>query len=250
MNRTAYIERKNQLNLDEKKLVLELEKRNIPIKYFSPKQLERGKIKIIDPFLVAGNIKSMQLALKSLNKPFPLANTYPKALNQHYHREIWESTLKEALFDFKQGKNYLIKPKNDFKTFTGFLLNDLDNHGNQGKSIYSLINRLGKEYPIICSESIKIKSEFRAYVSKGILIECVWYFGDKINIDKKIVLAAVNALSSSNENLEAYALDFAILKDGSTVVLELNEGFGIDSYSSSSYTYYQVIKNRWDELYK
>ena len=242
---TAYIERKRTLDIDEKKLVMGLEHKNIPIVYFSPKQLIRDKIKIVNPFIVSGSISSVLKSLELLQIKKPLSNSYPKAIDGFYHRHLWESTLDIAISDYNRGVDYFIKPRYDFKSFTGITLQG----NNPMISLSSLINKFGKRYPILCSEIIQIQSEHRVYVVYGEVLDIVHYYGDEFTFaDTETIKEVVKKIFNSTENLAGYALDFAVTKQGKTVVLEMNEGFSIDSYSSSSDTYLRTLKARWDEL--
>ena len=184
----------------------------------------------------------------------PKANSYPKCLQEFYKRDIWEATLLDAKRDYLDNANYFIKPRYEFKTFTGF---NIQGTTDNNKDINKITNKYKHKYPIYCSELIKIISEYRVYVANNKILEIVHYWDNEIydkniiknaKINEKIVKRAVQTLSNSDENLDGYAIDFAIIENGDTVLLELNKGFSIDSYTASDETYYKVIKSRWDEL--
>lgn len=242
-NKTAYIEQNGMLLPDEKKLVIELNKRKIPIVYFSKKQLSRNKIKIEHPYLVSAGLTSMKHIFSQYNIPMPLSNSYPKELLDLYKREVMETTLGKSLIRYKKGEDFFIKPKDDFKSFTGFVAS-YDPH-----FLDKLTRKFKPDYLVYNCGIIDIKSEHRAYVAHGIVLETSNYFGDDSVLDMKAVERAINTLSLLNSTPSAYAIDFAITTDEETIVLELNEGFSIDSYDCSSENYFTVIKTRWDELY-
>ena len=188
---------------------------------------------------MAGGLSSIRLAL---GESFPKANSYPLILTEFYKRQIQSSNLIKVYSSYNKGKDCFIKPKEDFKTFTGFILSE--GTYDLGK----LIRKYGKEYPVFTSSKIDIKSEYRVYVSKGSVLDTSFYFGEGAYLDYFIVNKVIDKLNKEIDIPNSYAIDFAILEDNSTVVLELNEGFSIDSYISSSESYFKVIKNRWDEL--
>ena len=239
----AYVERNASVLLDEKKIIKELNKRNIQIVYFSNKQLLKGKIQIKDPYIVSAGLSSMKYIFSHFGIDAPLSNSYPKELSNFYDRKIEESTLQKAVFKYEQNEDFFIKPKNDFKSFTGFVMS------YNYYFISNLIKKFKPNYPIFISSLINIKSEHRVYVKNNDILETSYYYGEEIDLDMNIVKEVINILSSVEDIPSAYTIDFAITENNKTVVLELNEGFSIDSYNISSENYFKIIKTRWDELY-
>lgn len=240
----AFIERNSSLLEDEKKLVTELEKRNIEIVYFSQKQLLRNKIKLENPYIVSAGLPSMRYIFSHFGISMPISNSYPKELEALYGRDIQEDTIGNAFRRYKNNEDFFIKPRDDFKSFTGFVISE--NEYMLGK----MVRKLKPEYPVLTSTLVDIKSEHRAYIANNAILETSYYFGDDSKLDMDVVNKTVKILSETDYIPSAYAIDFAVIGNGKTVVLELNEGFSIDSYNCSSKNYFNVIKTRWDSFIK
>lgn len=249
-NQIAYIERNGQLQPDEQKVVdyLILSSK-ASIVFISLKQLTRGKIIIgKNPYLVIGGLKFMKIVFKQMGITMPHSNTYPEVLRNFLCRDVREAVLGSV--DSTISTDSFVKPRFEFKSFTGDTIQNLN--------IQKLKRKYNYDYPIWISENINIISEYRAYVVNGKILDIVEYWNSDTKVELSVsgvntIQAAVGLLTKSNENLSAYAIDFAVKFDGShgrVVLLELNEGFAIDSYTTSDEIYTKVIKTRWDELMK
>ena len=88
-------------------------------------------------------------------------------------------------------------------------------------------------------------------------------YGIKINpstVDDKVVITtrmqhakqlvelmmAVDAL----RRLNVYSIDFAVTDKGDTVLIEINDAFGLSSYGLNPIVYCQMLESRWNQIIK
>ena len=63
------------------------------------------------------------------------------------------------------------------------------------------------------------------------------------NADK--IRAAIDAFKSAPA---AYGIDFGVLSNGDTVLVEANDGYSLGSYRLNSVDYSRLLEARWAEL--
>jgi hypothetical protein len=136
---------------------------------------------------------------------------------------------------------FFVKPKTNTKLFTGFVLeSDVD--------FFQLLNLPGKT-ELYCSQVVNWISEYRIFVSSGKIVGLKNYSGeDSNNLDLNFVQNAINTLEESPEKTKAYTLDFGILSDGETTLIEWNDAFAIGSYNLNSEIYTDFLLERWKEI--
>lgn len=133
---------------------------------------------------------------------------------------------------------YFIKPKNQFKLFTGFVArSDID---------LIKIKKFPDHTPIQISELIDIVSEYRCFVMNGELLGCKNYTGSfEILPDFHFVKDAINDYKAAPI---AYTLDVAVKKNGGTTLIEINDGYGFGNYGFNYILYCKMIEARWNQI--
>ena len=63
-----------------------------------------------------------------------------------------------------------------------------------------------------------------------------------------MIAQAIRSLESAGESTAGYALDFGVLADGRTALVEWNDGFSLGSYGLEGGLYTELILARWCEL--
>ena len=238
-----WIERNSSLDIDEQKIVKYLDDNNIEYQFFSKKQLIRDKIKLIYGDFIFGSITSIIHSFKKMNIPLTSPINYPKELNGFYHRKIWTENLETAIKNSNINKDYFIKPKNEYKSFTGFLMS------NEFGKVNKLLKKYGREYELDCSEEIDFISEFRCYIVDGELKHISNYFGEEMNIEDYNYLEIINSLIT-NEKFYNTSLDLGITSNNILSVIEHNASFSIDSYDCPYHIYSELLINGWREIYR
>lgn len=232
-----------QLSPESKSLVAGLGRRNIPVELFTEKRILRRQLRLSPETLVAGSIPAVVQALHQLGIEVPEPNDYPASLRPFLHRRIWESTVgvvRDALMEGTMGSTF-VKPKGRLKRFTGRVFSTRDDtcwlEGASGRM------------PVYCSQVVEWKSEFRTYVVRGDLVGTLHYWGEAdIPPDAGEIRRAVDTLQTSGEATAAYGIDFGVLADGKTALIELNDGFGLGSYGLADDLYTDLTIARWEEL--
>jgi hypothetical protein len=132
-----------------------------------------------------------------------------------------------------------IKPADTIKAFTGFVADSpftlqVWSHGYQGD--------------VLVQPVIEIVSEYRLYVNCHKIIGMKHYRGDCLAVfDRNLIQKCVDLSYKLLDN-HSYTLDFGVLEDGSTVLIECNDGWACGNYGIEPLDYYIFVRNRWLQL--
>jgi hypothetical protein len=66
----------------------------------------------------------------------------------------------------------------------------------------------------------------------------------------EVVENAIYDFEQSNQRTDAYGIDFGVLDDGNTALIEWNDGFALGSYGLEKEIYTELILTRWEEILK
>lgn len=218
----------------------ELERQGISVMRFHAKHLLRHRVPLAPHTLVVGEIPVVESALKQLGVEPPLENCYPEVLRSFLHRRVWPSTLREvtsALITGSLGEVF-VKPRGRIKTFTGRMLDAAD--------VGSIMHHAATT-AVWCSEVVSFASEHRAFVVRGEVKSVRRYRGDAQTPDVAVIQQCVDALTKAG-HAAAYAIDFGVLRDGRTVLLEVNDGYSLGTYGCPPEISVEVLTIRWAEL--
>lgn len=189
--------------------------------------------------LVVGGIPQVLIALRQLGIEPPALPSIPEALLSYAKRRVWTSTLGEVRSNFMEGQRVFIKPlPADRKLFTGQVIS----------SFRDLIETasLPLDYPVLCSEPIDFRAEYRAFVMDGEIIGLRYYTGDfRLFPDYNVIASAVVDYPSAPA---AYSIDFGVSGDGTTILVEINDAYALGCYGLSPSLYSALIERRWQEL--
>lgn len=220
-----------------------LESRGIECELFTTKRLQRNQIQINEKTLIVGDHPTMLHVFKKLGVN-SLASSYPESLRKYLKRNIWETTVRKLLMqDDGESLNIFVKPKSKTKLFTGFVV----------QSNYDLfkLETLAKDTELYCSSVVEWISECRVFVNQSKIVGIKNYDGDEnLSLDMNIVESAIKDFENSNERTDGYGIDFGILKNGETALVEWNDGFALGSYGLDKEVYMDLILIRWKEILK
>lgn len=237
-------EQGNGLLREEEKLVFEeLNRRGIPIALYTAKRIHRRQLPLDSESLVVGDMACILGALKHLAIPEPKPNDYPASLSEFLHRRIWRSTLGKLELELRNGScpPTFAKPATRRKRFTGWAF-------NSECDLYRVCG-VSRQEKLLCSEVVTWISEYRVYVVRSEIRSVDYYAGDPgVAIDLAEVRRAIQALDKAGESYAGYAIDFGVLANGKTALVEMNDGFAIGAYSINSKNYTDMIWARWEEL--
>ncbi len=220
-----------------------LESRGIECKLFTSKRLQRSQIQIDKETLIVGDHSTMLHIFKKLGIN-SLTSSYPESLRKYLKRNIWETTVRKLLSqNNREFLNIFVKPKSKTKLFTGFVV-------QSNYDIFKL-ETLATDTELYCSSVVEWISEFRVFVNQSKIIGIKNYNGARnLQLDMKIVENAIQDFENSNEKTAGYGIDFGILKNGETALVEWNDGFALGSYGLDKEIYTELILNRWEEILK
>lgn len=211
---------------------------NIPLSH-----LKRGKVDLPEKIdLLSGSIDFVHTALKLLDKEIPEYDSYPKGMESTLHRKIWEGTKKDITVD---NLPLFIKPKDNCKFFTGFVVKDIDDPR------YRVIGNNRKLY---ISEVVNFISEWRVYWVSGSLWQIAQYSGEKTTFDMFSLENIFNKLYECG--IEGHTVfDVGLLENGELALVEVNDGYSVGLYNEENSTsinnlYTILIKERWEQLIK
>ena len=96
------------------------------------------------------------------------------------------------------------------------------------------------------SEVIDILSEYRVFVNNAKIIHSSNYLGDFTkNIDYTYV---ENLISKIKYKPISFTLDVALLKDGTSELIEMNDFWSIGSYGLYCEDYFKMLNDRYFEI--
>jgi hypothetical protein len=240
-----YIQQKGngRLEPEMKDLYDEFSRRGYEVELFTEKFIYRKRLNLKPTTLVAGDIPVVLCALKQLSIKIPLPNDYPQVLRSYLKRNVWESTVDRirTLIYNADFKPFFAKPKDRLKRFTGRVFESYED--------LRFIHQVSKKTEVYCSEVVEWLAEFRVFVLHGKMIGIRHYSGDSsLEPDGAVITEAIGVLETCGQATAAYAIDFGILKNGETALVELNDGFSVGSYGLEPGSYADLTMARWLEL--
>lgn len=241
MIRAALVQHADSTKIPEmNEAATELQRRAVEVTRFHAKHLLRRQVPLAQHTLVVGEIHVVESALKQLGVEPPLENCYPEVLRPFLHRRVWSSTLREATAALLTGglSEVFIKPRGRIKTFTGRMVDAAD--------VGSLMHHAAAT-PVWCSEIVSFASEHRAFVVRGEVKSIRQYGGGAQTPDRAVIEQCVAGLTTAG-HAAAYAIDFGVLRDGRTALLEVNDGYSLGTYGCPPEVSVDVLITRWNEL--
>ncbi|PTL80466.1 ATP-grasp domain-containing protein [Vitiosangium sp. GDMCC 1.1324] len=245
MIRRAFIQElgSGRMEPEMRDLLAGLQERGIPAELFTARRIERRQLPLDRETLVAGDVPSVLGALAQLGIEPPPTNDYPRSLEPFLHRRFWTSTVREltAAVENGSGPPVFAKPLGRKKRFTGHVFGGYDD--------LLFLRRASLSTPILCSEVVRWLSEYRVFVIQGRIVGIQHYAGDPaLRVDETRVEQAVRLMEDAGEGTSAYGVDFGVLEDGQTALVEWNDGFALGSYGLDRALYTELTLTRWAEL--
>lgn len=221
-----------------------LETKGIECQLFTTKRLMRNQIVVDKQTLVVGDNPTMLTVFKRLGINW-INDSYPESVRKYLNRNVWESSIRKLLLKSHGNDvvNVFVKPKSKAKLFTGFIINS--------STDLCRLEGFAKDTDLYCSSVVNWISEYRVFVIKSKIVGVKNYDGDEsLKLDMEVVKNAINDLEKSNQRTDAYGIDFGILDDGTTALIEWNDGFALGSYGLEKEIYTELILTRWNEILK
>lgn len=185
--------------------------------------------------IIVGGIGIIRKRLKAFDID-PITVDYPEELKEFLGRTIQESTLSN-IANNPETWPIFIKSKEQ-KRITGKVIRNASDLVGLGYQ---------EENPeIYISEVMDFVSEYRVFVRYGEVLDCKHYWGDPMVFpDAAIVKAAISKYQSAPD---AYGIDFAVTKEGKTVLIEVNDAWALGCYGLEMHLYAKFLITRWAQI--
>lgn len=219
-------------------------KRRFDVQLFDAAEIADGSLPLRPDTLVAGGLRVVESAMQQIGISVPPADNVPNCLAKYRGRDIWRSTwgqLREQHDGKDPKKPLFVKPLHSNKGFPSIALYNADD--------FESMAHLPDTHEVLVAEYVLFESEWRCFVCNGVVLEISHYLGEPFRYpDAKVMQNAIRDFGS--EAPAGYAIDFGVLVDGSTVLVEVNPGYSLGSYGLNAVEYSELLEARWIELAK
>lgn len=225
---------------EEISIANEARRRGFDVQVASLRQLPRTLS--APPLLVAGGLPFIETALRTLGFPIPVPVDYPRNLEHFRERKIWPSTVGDVRRAIENGAPpVFVKPADRRKRFTGFVV-----FGSEDLWRLAAVSR---SLRVHCSEVVDWQTEWRAFVNGETLVGLLHYDGDPAVVpDLNAVRSMIDGLAGTGTPV-SFGLDVGVIADnGTTALVEMNEGFALGRYGLDPVVYFDLIAARWRQL--
>jgi hypothetical protein len=240
----AYIQAEHGVPSDEafSKAWHGFRKRGIPCELFDSEQIYQRQLPLARDTLVAGGLRVVEGAFRAIDVEVPVADNLPACLARYLGRKVWTSTWGELRRQYaKNGPSepLFVKPLRQNKGFPAIAVFDAAD--------ISATSHLADSQEVLVAEYVVFESEWRCYVCHGQVLELCHYQGEPFCYpDAKVIQ---NAITDFGRLAPAgYGIDFGVLTDGRTVLVEVNDGYSLGSYGLNSVEYSELLEARWVQL--
>lgn len=198
--------------------------------------------------IIIGSVEATVAFFNYCNIEVPKAISYPESLKPYLGRDIIETTFGELT---SEGYPYFVKPSSQIKLFTGDVVSHDEHLG------YLVLSGAKPETEVYKSTLIDFVSEYRCFVTNGVVRGIQYYQGDfKIYPDPYVIQNMVNDYKDCPS---AYTLDVGVVlnktKDGKyiyhhTMLVEVNDMWAIGSYGFNGNDYALMCARRMKEIWR
>lgn len=213
---------------------------------FEREQLDAGQLDAdlrddAEHTIVYGAVAVVREALVRAGRPEPSNLDFPSELESFLERRIFETTMGEVRSWERTnaaGPPVHVKPRDRHKLFAGRVVAAY-------RDLLSL-SGVPDDEPVIVQEVLELVSEWRATILRGEVLNVAHYQGDPLAFPAPTIIAAgVDAFKTAPIG---YGMDWAVTRDGRTVLVEVNDGFALGNYGVRGHHYTALIECRWRQL--
>jgi len=202
--------------------------------------IENGELPLSRSTLVVGGIRTVESAMRQIGMPVPRANNLPDELSSYFGRSIAKTTLGAVRAEWRNSNpdNCFLKPLNQNKQFPAIALFDADD--------LAVLDSHADTTEVVVSDYVLFETEWRVFVTNSEIIGLSHYQGNCfIFPSAETIKSAIRDFSNAPAG---YGIDFGVLTNGTTVLVEANDGYSLGSYSLNSVDYSRLIEARWAEI--
>jgi hypothetical protein len=199
--------------------------------------------------LPIGSVEFVRKAMELSGIAEPKNLSYPESLRAYLRRDVHQRMAGSVV------GHWFLKPTIT-KSFTGFVFDTLANPDSlspHDREQYSAFMALSPDTPIWVSEPVSWRSEYRYYVTDGIVRGEGRYddgHDDAPVPDSFLVSEMAARLSKPPDAPAAFSLDVGVLDSGETALVEVNDAWALGFYkgSLSHKDYIDMLWQRWAQL--
>ena len=200
--------------------------------------------------LPVGSVEFVRAALATAGVPEPENMSYPRVLRPFLRRNVRLTTATKVL------EPSFVKPVAT-KVFTGFVYHPAlprDAYSEHDLEQLDVFLALAADAPVWTSEPVRFLCEHRHYILHGRILGSVRYDPDGAedapSPDVDQILAAITGMQAMKDCPVSYALDTGVLADGTTALVEVNDGWALGLYGRalSAKDYLALLTARWQQL--
>ena len=216
-------------------------KRGVPCELFEPSQIYERSLPLTRETLVAGALRVVEAAMTSIGMTVPTADNLPECLARYRGRKIYRSTwgaLRAEYGTAGPSEPLFVKPLLRNKGFPSIALFNAEDMSAL---------QVDDHDEVLVAEYVVFESEWRCYVCDDQILNLSHYQGDCLKfLNSQVVTAAIEDFAPHSP--AAYGIDFGVLMDGRTVLVEVNDGYSLGSYGLNCVEYAEMLESRWREL--
>lgn len=180
---------------------------------------------------------------------------YPAPLRPMLHRRVWQGTLADlARSDARRVQPLFVRVANvcqriDEDAFASQVIDSL--------ALMEESDRIRPETLILCSEPVEWIAEWRAYVQQSRLLDTFLYLPSlpdldllrpEMLMDLEVIPLAIQELKDCGLAVAGYSLDFGVMGNGQSALIEMNDGISLCNYGLPAEQHVQLHAARWREL--
>lgn len=213
----------------------------VPTESFTWAQMEAGDLELTRDTIVVGGIPPVHMALDRLGIPKPDLSDYPHSLQPYLCRSVRLSTLREA---HHSESPIFVKPAGGLKAFDGHTLQCFKDSLRTARMVQTT-----PDMPVWISEVVTFCTEWRYFIRQGQIQGLSHYRGSEwVHPNPQVVQRAIKDFEASDEAPVAYVIDFGVLEDGRTALIEVNDGYSFGAYGLNSVRHIRMLEDRWCQL--
>lgn len=194
--------------------------------------------------LVAGSVPFVRSGLGALGMKIPKPNDYPRSIRPLLARRVWKTGLSRVRWLIRRGESrgLFVKPCGSAKLFTGRVV-----RSNEG---LSWLRDYPASTPVWCSSLVRWTSEWRAFIVNDQITAIENYDGDpKIKCHPLVIEESLRLRRRDAFRPAGYAIDFGVLANGQTAIVEVNDGLGLGANGAEGNVLADVLVARWCQLF-
>lgn len=195
----------------------------------------------VDNTILFGGIGTIREALLRAGRPTPPNIDIPDSISHYALRNTWPSTMGRVRSMVINGSHLLplhVKPRDRHKLFNGTVVS----------RFRDLIpsSSVSDDEPVLVQDVVKFRSEWRATVLRDRIINVAHYRGDPLLFPDRRTMEA--GLADFVDRPIGFSMDWGVLDDGRTALVEANDGFSLGNYGVNGADYVAMIEARWRQL--